>query len=79
MPEADPVHRAHQKENENELDQNVQSNLEALNFLCFRFLGNVSHSSQPPFARLERLIGQRQHQRGQAEVENDRSGIDDPT
>ena len=77
MPEADPVHRADQKENENELDQNTQSDLETLNFLWFRFLGDFSHWSQPPFARLERLISQSQHQCRHTEIEDDRSRIDD--
>src|SRR5207248_1706463 len=75
MSEADPIDCGDQKENQNELDQNVQSDLKALNFFWFGcYLG---HLSQPPFARLERLISQRQHQDGHAQVENNWPRIDD--
>src|SRR5437660_777684 len=77
MPEPDPVHCAYQKEDENELDQNIQPNLQALNSFSSCGGRSFSHWSQPPFARLKSLISQRQQEDCHAQIKNDRPCIDD--
>src|SRR4029434_1713673 len=76
MAEADPIDGDDQKENEKQLKEKVQPDLQALNSLRFRFCRSLSHSLQPPFARLERLISERECESGHAQIKDNRPHID---
>ena len=78
MFEGDGIHHCGEKQDENDLGQNIETDLNPTDFFrtplpyCF-----LSHSSQPPFAGLECLMRKRQHHDCHAHVKNDRPRIDD--
>ena len=77
MLEAEIVDHGCEEKNQRDLDDHVQSDLNAMDLLRFR-LGNcfVSHRLQSPLAGLKSLIGESQHHDGHAEVKDDRARIE---
>src|SRR5262249_52496771 len=70
------VHHCCQNNDDCDLHDKVETNLNTTNALRFVRRRFLSHRSQPPFTRLECLIGEDKHDDCHAKVENHRPGVD---
>ena len=77
MLEGEGIHHRNEKQDQHDLDENIQTDPNPANVpVCPWLLCLVSHLLQPPFTELERLISERQHQNGHTHIEHDWPAID---